>query len=134
MARRLRIGSVRAALIKANGIYTDAAKILDCDRTTVSRFVDRNPKLLDDLEKARAGIVDLAENRLFEEIKNKNVTAIIFALKTLGKDRGYTSRSEHTGPDGGPIAHTAQMTIYLPDNGRDTPPAGTAGSLPKHTG
>lgn len=37
---------------------------------------------------------DLAESRLFEAIEAGNMTAIIFFLKTRGKERGYTERQE----------------------------------------
>ena len=103
MAKRLGKRVVREALLKANGVYTVAAKLLDCDRRTVARFVDRNQDLLDDIEEARSRIVDLAENKLFNEINEGNLTAVIFALKTLGKSRGYIERAEHTGADGGPL-------------------------------
>lgn len=40
------------------------------------------------------GEVDQVESSLFKEAKAGNVTAQIFIMKTKGKDRGYTERTE----------------------------------------
>jgi hypothetical protein len=40
---------------------------------------------------------------LFKLIKEGNVAATIFYLKTQGKQRGYIERQEVTGADGAPI-------------------------------
>ena len=38
--------------------------------------------------------LDFAESKLFENIKDKRETSIIFYLKTRGKNRGYVERQE----------------------------------------
>lgn len=43
-------------------------------------------------------------------------------------------KHEHGGPGGGPIPVSAQLNVYLPDNGRDQAPAGPAASVPGDTG
>lgn len=38
--------------------------------------------------------LDFAESKLDQNINNGDTTAIIFLLKTLGKDRGYVERKD----------------------------------------
>jgi hypothetical protein len=40
------------------------------------------------------GLLDLAESKLIENINKNDDTAIIFYLKTKGKNRGYIERQE----------------------------------------
>jgi hypothetical protein len=44
--------------------------------------------------------LDFAESMLDKGMKDGNMTAIIFYLKTQGKSRGYVERQEVTGADG----------------------------------
>ena len=48
-------------------------------------------------------MLDFAESKLFQKIKEGDSTAILFYLKTQGKARGYIERSEVTGANGGPV-------------------------------
>lgn len=43
---------------------------------------------------ARQSIIDDAEDGLREGVESGNMTAIIFTLKTIGKERGYIERTE----------------------------------------
>ncbi len=90
------------AIEEAKGILADAARKLGCTRRTVHNYVNRYPTVKavykDETEKS----VDYAEGKLMDLIKAKNVSAIIFFLKTKGKHRGYVERQE--------IAHEGEMT------------------------
>ena len=85
---------VERALTAAGGLVTSTAKRLGCAPKTVYRYIERFPALKHVLADARESSVDLAESKLIEAIKNGNLTAIIFFLKTQGKSRGYVERSE----------------------------------------
>lgn len=72
---------------KNNGAGETAA--LNCKRKCVYRMMNDNPQLKDIIAKAREQIVFEAESSLLKNIQKGNVTSIIFALKTLGRSKGY---------------------------------------------
>jgi hypothetical protein len=47
--------------------------------------------------------VDTAELKLRQAVINGEAWAVLFALRTKGKERGYVERQEVTGKDGGGI-------------------------------
>ena len=73
--------------------------------------VERYPDLKDVLVEAREGALDLAESKLIKLIKEGNLTAIIFFLKTQGKHRGYVERQELE------VATDFEFTINIGDSG-----------------
>jgi phage terminase small subunit len=84
---------------------------------------------LDDIpERAQAAIAEMTQVEGGVRVKlHPKVPALI----ALGKHHGLkdTTRHEHTGPDGAPIASSGSVTFYLPDNGR-RPPAPEPSSPP----
>jgi hypothetical protein len=91
----LSVENVLDAVGKNKGNIAGAAKSLNCDRTAIYRIISKHPDLKDLIEKIREDILDEAEISLLERIKEGNITSIIFALKTLGKSRGYSSSGEN---------------------------------------
>jgi hypothetical protein len=55
------------------------------------------------VKEAREEKLDYIENALLKKIGEGDTTSIIFALKTLGKSRGYVERREICGPEGSPL-------------------------------
>lgn len=92
------------ALQNSGGIYSLAAQQLKCTVNTVKNYVKRYEPVADALAEIKDELLDLAEAQLLKLIRNEQLGAIIFYLKTQGKHRGYTERVENTGPDNGPIA------------------------------
>ena len=106
---RYKIADVEAALRQTGGLYTPAARILEeaygsCTRNAVKGVVNKSPTLQRALEDIRGATLDLAESQLILGIRDGNMTAIIFYLRTLGKHRGYVQQTQISGiPDGPPI-------------------------------
>lgn len=100
---RYRVEEVRDALIEAKGLVGPTAEALGCDYSTVTNYVKRHPTLAQVQEVARGQLVDKAESMLYKKISEGDTTAIIFALKTVGKRRGYVERREFAGVPDQPV-------------------------------
>ena len=108
------------ALATTYGRVTDAARIVDIDRTTHYRWMKEDEEYKAAVESVGEIALDFVESKLFELIDGAqkevmtdagpimtkdtpNPTACIFYLKTKGKKRGYVERQEVTGADGGQV-------------------------------
>jgi len=90
--------------IKDNGGFVaTAARRLDTSRTTFHAMINEHPTLKAAVIDAREQQKDHAENELIKAISAGNITAIIFYLKTQGKDRGYVERQE--------FKHEGELTV-----------------------
>jgi hypothetical protein len=95
------------AIKEAKGFVSVAARRLGCSRSTMYRAIERYSSVAEAVKDARESMTDLAEGKLLEQIKEGNTTAIIFYLKTQGRERGYIEYRkhdiEHTGSKEKPI-------------------------------
>lgn len=87
----------------SKGIITVIARKLGCSRSHVYNLMKMFPDFAVAIKDERESMKDFAESKLYQQVDNGNMTAIIFYLKTQAKDRGYIERQEHSGPDGGPM-------------------------------
>jgi hypothetical protein len=101
--------TVSAALVKHGGNVSRVAQELCVARNSVYRFISERPRLLDIVEDSRANLIDEAETSLLAAVRRGEAWAVCFALKTVGKVRGYVERQEVTGAEGGPV-----IEIVLP--------------------
>lgn len=103
--KRLTAAQIEHALRQANGNVAYAARELGVARWTLVRHISRSEHLKQVVTEAREEMVDIAETALRKQIEQGNIAAIIFALKTVGRPRGYVERTEHEvgGFQGGPI-------------------------------
>ena len=82
-------------LVKSLGVITSACAIANVSRTSsYSDYKDDN-EFAKEVDEVSNIALDFAESKLFDLIKDKNITAIIFFLKTKGRYRGYSERSEY---------------------------------------
>lgn len=101
------------------GNLTEIAKAFKCSRRTANYWVENDPKYKEVLDDVRESMVDLCESQLVRlatgiPIYKKNdegkmylagyterpdTAAVIFTLKTRGRDRGYIERLDITSKD-----------------------------------
>jgi hypothetical protein len=108
--RRFTRAQVVEALRNAAGIYSGAAQMLGCAPNTIANYVDRSPKLQKLVREIQEQHLDLAETKLLTHLRDGNLKAVIFYLKTKGKVRGYSERTEVTGPNGRPLSLELDVT------------------------
>jgi ACT domain-containing protein len=82
------------ALEKSMGIVTNACKIVKLDRSTFYKYYNEDEKFASDVDNMQDYVLDFAESKLLENIKDKKETSIIFYLKTKGRKRGYIEKVE----------------------------------------
>lgn len=97
---RYKAEQVIEALQKARGIKAVAAKVLGCSRQTVDNYIGRYVTVKAAYQEQRETLVDIAEGKLMKKLDTDEWPAIKFILTTLGKERGYTERTEVTGAEG----------------------------------
>lgn len=90
----LTVKNIIDAVGKNGGNIAGAAKSLHCERAAIYRMISKHPELKDLINIIREDILNEAEISLLDRIREGNITSIIFALKTLGKSRGYASAGE----------------------------------------
>jgi len=78
---------------------TAACKQIGIDRSLFYKWMG-NPLFAQRVKDVMEEKLDFIESKLFQKVKDGDITAIIFALMTLGKHRGYIERQEVTGPNG----------------------------------
>jgi hypothetical protein len=77
------------ALVATKGMVSYAAKRLQCDIDTVLNYCNRYPTVDAARHAARTELLDLAELKLWAAIQNGEGWAVQFALRSIGRDRGY---------------------------------------------
>jgi hypothetical protein len=77
------------ALELSLGVVTMACKHCGIDQSTHYRWLKQDEKYLNAVLAIEDITLDFAESHLHKQIRNGNVSATIFFLKTKGKKRGY---------------------------------------------
>jgi len=95
---------VAEALIATDGYIGKAAIKLHISYDRLKKIIKKNPKLQSIVNDATNAFIDLAENKLKDQILSGNVNAIIFALKNKGAARGWRDEDKiNKGPGTGEI-------------------------------
>ena len=116
-SEQLKKEQLLTALEKSLGIISTACDNVGISRTTYYKYYNEDEGFKTQVDDISEIALDCAESQLFELIKEKNVTAIIFYLKTKGKKRGYVEKLQ-AGDQKQPDA----IEIHFVDgNGNKTP-------------
>jgi hypothetical protein len=90
------------ALDSCLGIVSDASEMSGISRTTHYRWLEESEEYAAIVKEMKEGKRDFVESALMSLVREKNPTAVIFACKTILRDRGYAEiiRHEGTGNNG----------------------------------
>jgi hypothetical protein len=83
------------ALGKTLGVVTPAAKMAGISRQTHYDWLKDDAAYANLAQDMKSEALDFAETKLHQKIQGGDTTAIIFFLKTQGKERGYVERVEN---------------------------------------
>jgi len=114
MSAQYPAATIAEALVKTRGNVTAAARAIGCNRETVRRAVDRFDTCREAVERGREERVDVAETALDKALDAGEPWAVALTLKTIGKARGYTERSEQVITD---TRETVRVVFRLPEVG-----------------
>ena len=98
------------------GIVSTIATRCGCDWHTAKKWIEGHPTIKAIYDDEREGILDLAEAKLIQAIKDGDLGAIKYYLGTQGKGRGYVERHEMTGADGKEVAIRVIGGVSLEDD------------------
>lgn len=108
---------VEQALKESHGVKAAAAANLGCSRQTVDNYLAKWPELNETLDAARSGLIGKAVSALYTDIENAqndgHQRAYMFVLRTLGRDEGFSERTEVTGADGEPLFDLPPDVVQL---------------------
>lgn len=110
---------------RSNGIMFSVASLLGVTWHTAKRYVDACPEAQEAFQGARETVKDVAEGSLIRILNNpdhpRHLDAVIFALKTLGKDRGFTEKVENE--ISGELKQPPVLNILIEKGSKDKPKA-----------
>lgn len=113
---RYTVAQVIQALDDTKGMVYLAARRLGCSHTTVYNYARRHPTVQLAIDANRGVMLDTAEVALWKGIQDGESWAVQFALRTIGRNRGYVERKEVAGPDGGPLEiGIKEVLVEIPD-------------------
>jgi hypothetical protein len=86
---RYTASQVIAALQHTRGMVYLAAKELRCNPKTIMNYCKTFPSVEQAKHDARGELLDIAELKLWAAVNRGESWAVAFALRTVGRDRGY---------------------------------------------
>jgi len=94
---------VVAAILLSKGTFSQMAILLGRNRGRVRDYVLSRPDVKEIFDDIREGLIDQLEADTFTSAIAGDPTDRRFLLTTIGKNRGYSTRTEATGADNAPL-------------------------------
>lgn len=88
------MSSMKVALLNNYGNVGKACEVVGITRNMHFKFMKTNRGYASFVAELNEAIIDNAENALLELVSEKNVQAVLFTLKTKGKERGYIEKKD----------------------------------------
>lgn len=110
------------ALRRTRGAIHLAAEALGCSHSTIYNWARRSPMVQEVIDQERGKLLDIGELKLYEAVMAGQPWAVAFMLKTIGKSRGYTEKTEteNTFPQ---LGEGLAGLLHYDRNGQDAPEA-----------
>ncbi len=87
------------AMRKTMGNVSQACQMVGVSRKTYYQYLKEDKKFSEQVDEAREYTFDFVEAKIMQQIRENNVTMMIFFAKTKMKHRGYVERQELSIPD-----------------------------------
>ena len=100
-------------LAAKEGHIGETCKSLGITRYRYRKWMEEDPEFAEHCQDAMEGLLDLAQSKLVENIKDNVSKDIQFLLKTQGRHRGYGDKVEHEHT--GMIGHAHMIGHYPPE-------------------
>lgn len=82
------------AMKKSLGIVTNACQMCGISRETYYKYMENDPEFRKQIEDIENVQTDFVESQFMKNIKNGDSSCIIYYMKTKGRKRGYSERTE----------------------------------------
>ena len=112
------------AMVACEGLPRPATVMLNTTRRKLLDFIQQDPELVELQNELREGVLDDVENVVIKSAKDGDGANGRFILQTLGKERGFTTRTENTGKDGEPLVplsdrELARRVLFILEGKKD---------------
>ena len=99
----LSIKKAAAALREHDGVITYAAEACGVSRQYFTKFMGLHPELEEVRDEAGEVLLDIGDKHISTAVRGGDMKTIRWFQERKGKNRGYNTRVEQTGADGGAL-------------------------------
>lgn len=97
------VDEVLLGILELKGNVTAIAERLERPRWVVQKLINETPTLLVAAQDVTESRIDRSEMVIDAYVEKADLNAARLVVTTLGRNRGWTTRSEVTGKDGGAV-------------------------------